>query len=297
MKGRNTYPDKRHRKLAWIRIGFLILLLIVVVRMTDFGEQDNIAVERQEWMPSQEIGTMERLFEVALAPVGSTMYIWGGGWDLQDAKASVTATQIGMPKKWAEFAQKQTTSYNFREHTKEEEQELGLDCSGYLGWVLYNLFHETDGEEGYVCKSTQMAETLAEKGWGELIRNPVEFLPGDIVSMEGHVWIALGTCEDKSVLLVHSSPPGVSVCGTWIPEEYWGEDEKQNVGVSAAIRLAKNYMKTHHAVWQETYPDRTVLTKYLRNVTVLRWNDATLRNASLYQQKTGEEMMEFLGAF
>jgi len=275
-----------YKPSAWIRIGLLVLLLVIVVWATSCSLRSS-SEEKQSWRPSQEVATMERLFEVALAPVGKTMYVWGGGWDPGDAKAGATATQIGMPKVWEDFAAEQTKDYDFEEYLenpKQQEywgrnlQELGLDCSGYVGWVMYNLFQEKDGKEGYVSQSTGMAEALAERGWGKFIRNPREFLPGDIVSMMGHVWICFGTCEDGSVLLVHSSPPGVSVCGT----------------EGIATRLAKEYMTTHHPKWQEKYPHRTVPLTYLENVTVLRWNSDTLKNAKTYQEKTGEEMMKLL---
>ena len=279
-----------YKPSAWIRIGLLVLLLVIVVWATSCGLGAATKDKKQDWRPTQEVATMERLFEVALAPVGKTMYVWGGGWDPGDAKAGATATQIGMPKAWADFAAEQTKDYDFEEYLenpKQQEywgrnlQELGLDCSGYVGWVMYNLFQEKDEKEGYVSQSTGMAEALAERGWGQFIRNPREFLPGDIVSMMGHVWICLGTCEDGSVLLVHSSPPGVSVCGT----------------EGIATQLATEYMTTHHPEWQEKYPNRTVLATYLEDVTLLRWNSQTLKNAKNYQEKTGEEMMELLSCF
>lgn len=242
---------------------------------------------------------MERLFEVALAPIGKTMYVWGGGWDTQDAKAGGTATQVGMPKRWELFAADQTSDYDFHDFLEQSEskesqgewsddipQELGLDCSGYVGWVMYNLFHNIDGKDGYVSQSTGMAERLAKKGWGKMIRNPQEFLPGDIVSMQGHVWICLGTCEDGSVLLVHSSPPGVSVCGT--------ASKVQAAHKSIAVQLAMDYMMTKQPQWQEKYPNRVVPVTYLEDVTILRWSDDVMKNAKNCQGKTGEEIMAFL---
>jgi len=39
-----------------------------------------------------------------------------------------------------------------------------LDCSGYLGWVLFNLIPNKDG---YVMKSGLFPKTLAGFGWGK----------------------------------------------------------------------------------------------------------------------------------
>lgn len=246
----------------WIRIGFLVLLLCVVVWLTSCEKGD-----------AQE-ATMEELLEKALEPVGSTMYIWGGGWDSEEGKAGKSATQMGVSPRWAEFAGQQDASYNFVEHMGEAE--MGLDCSGYVGWVMYNLFENQNNQEGYVTFSTLMAENFAARGWGKLIKNPHAFLPGDIVSMQGHVWICLGTCQDGSVLLVHSSPPGVSVCGT----------------EGAAAKLAEEYMSVHYPDWQEKYPKRTVPSSYLENVEVLRWNSETLKDAEEFQNLGGEDVLK-----
>ncbi|MDD6810458.1 MAG: hypothetical protein PUD93_01120 [Lachnospiraceae bacterium] len=32
-----------------------------------------------------------------------------------------------------------------------------------------------------------------------------EFHPGDVFSIRGHVWICVGTCEDGSILILHST--------------------------------------------------------------------------------------------
>ena len=125
-----------------IKTGFLVLLLMMVVWVTSCGLGKTSAEEKQDWKPAQEVAIIERLFEVALAPVGNTMYVWGGGWDPDDAKAGKTTTQIGMARSWADFAAEQTEEYDFEEYLENSEQEeywgrnlqeLGLDCSGYVG--------------------------------------------------------------------------------------------------------------------------------------------------------------------
>ena len=210
------------------------------------------------------------------------LYIWGGGWNGADEGSGVASTQLGISPRWLEFASEQDESYDFNEHRFEREN--GLDCSGYVGWVLYNTFEKEDGKEGYVTFSTDFASSLAQRGWGKQIENPKEFLPADIVSMEGHVWICLGTCSDGSVLLVHSSPPGVSVCGT-------SADGKEE---SIAIRLATEYMIINHPEWQKKYPNREVVDVYLENVTLFRWNKAVMLDAEEFQGKSAEEIMEWL---
>lgn len=267
MRIRKDYP-------IWDRVKLLIILIILLVIMIVIA-----GLKTNQRKHTEANVTMEHLLKTAMKPVGSTMYIWGGGWDSEDTEAGAGSTQIGLSPKWAEFAKLQDETYDYEEHRYEREN--GLDCSGYVGWVVYNTFETESGQAGYVTLSTDMAENFASRGWGELIENPEEFLPGDIVSMVGHVWISLGTCEDGSVLFVHSSPPGVSVCGTQTPD---GES-------SIAIELATEYMTEYHAEWQEKYPDRSVSAEYLTGVTVMRWNTTTLPDAKEYQKMNGEEIL------
>ena len=76
-------------------------------------------------------------------------------------------------------------------------------------------FLACDDSVEYVMKSQEMASTYASYGWGTFTpySEVTDHKPGDIFSNEGHVYISLGTCDDGSVLLVHSSPPGVRICG------------------------------------------------------------------------------------
>lgn len=251
----------------------LVFLLIIF---------QNLAQYLDEIKNNQKVSTMQNLFQKALEPVGTTMYIWGGGWNDEDNGAGSTSTQIGVNSQWKEFAEMQDENYDFTMYRFQREK--GLDCSGYIGWVIYNIFETEDNKSGYVTTSTDMAKNFAERGWGTLIENPEEFLPGDIVSMEGHVWISLGTCEDGSVLLIHSSPPGVSVCGTQI-------EGKES---SVAIELATEFMTQYYPDWQKKYPNRTVSNSYLKNVSLMRWNSTTMSDAKEYQNLSGEEIINQL---
>ena len=261
------------------RIKVLMVLLFVLISLF------TTAIIAKKDAEEEKVSTIENLLCKAMQPVGNTMYIWGGGWDGEDQTSGATATKIGLSETWSKFAEAQNENYDFEEHRFEREK--GLDCSGYVGWVLYNTFEKEDGESGYVVTSTDMATSLAERGWGKLIKNPKKFLPGDIVSMEGHVWICLGTCEDGSVLLVHSSPPGVSVCGTTSVKQ---RENYQSVAVS----LATEYMTSVHLDWQERYPNRQVSAAYLENVVLLRWSKNVMLDAEEMQGKSAEEIIRIL---
>lgn len=262
------------------RLKLLLILLLLLV----------FVVAELLWLLSHntrgKVSTMEHFLQTALEPVGTTMYIWGGGWDSDDNKAGPSSTRIGLSPTWEEYASKQNPSYDFTKHRWEREN--GLDCSGYVGWVLYNSFETKDGELGYVMSSTDMALTYAKWRFGKGIKNPKEFLPGDIVSMEGHVWISLGTCIDGSVLLVHSSPPGVMVCGTEVSDTGGSENK------SVAIQLAEEYMSKYYPEWYKRYPNCSKPCAYLENVTLMRWNENTLKGAEVFQKLSGEEVLNYL---
>lgn len=278
MKIRKNHSTRDRIKLLFILLGLMVLLGILA---------NIIHASRQ----GKKTATIEQLLEIALEPVGSTMYVWGGGWDGEDSGSGGEATKLGLSKQWKIFAKMQDEQYDFKEHRFEREN--GLDCSGFVGWVLYNTFEVRAGRPGYVIASTDMAESLAQRGWGKLVKNPREFLPGDIVSMEGHVWISLGTCEDGSVLLVHSSPPGVSVCGTSI-KQLDGSANETTLSESMAIHLAMEYMEKHHPEWQKKYSNRKVELSYIENVVVFRWSNFVMLDAEEMQEKSAEEIMGIL---
>lgn len=274
MRIRQKHPIKDRIKL----IGILLILLIVLKSLAQMVHDSG---------RPEKSSTIEAFLKIALEPVGSTMYIWGGGWNEADKEGGGTATKLGLCEQWEAFMLKQNEQYDFEKHRYEREN--GLDCSGYVGWVLYNTFEKQNGRPGYVTLSTDMAESLAERGWGKLVKNPREFLPGDIVSMEGHVWICLGACQDDSVLLVHSSPPGVSMCGTSLNQK--GNSISQE---SLAVTFATEYMREYHLQWQEKYPDREVPLSYLENVTVFRWSDFVMEDAKELQNLSAEEIIGIL---
>ena len=263
MKIRKNYAIYDQLKLFLV----ILALLLFVVALFVYTFSHNTR---------RKSSTMEHLLHTALEPVGTTMYIWGGGWDAEDNEAGATSTRIGLSPTWKEYASRQDASYDFTKHRWEREN--GLDCSGYVGWVLYNTFETKDGELGYVMSSTDMALTYARWRFGKAIKNPKEFLPGDIVSMDGHVWISLGTCADGSVLFVHSSPPGVMVCGT----------------EGVANQLAEAFMSEYYPDWYERYPNCSKPDSYLENVTLMRWNENTLKGAKDFQKLSGEEVLDYL---
>jgi len=176
--------------------------------------------------------------------MGKTMYIWGGGWDVDDEQSGAGSTIIGVSPVWEEFAKKQDSNYDYENY--RYKRELGLDCSGYVGWVIYNLFETESGKEGYVTFSTEMAENFANRGWGKLYKNKKQFLVGDIVSMDGHIWMYLGSCPDGSGVIIHSSPMGQTYGGG---VQLAGTTDAAGNRNSQGYRLADAYMKKYFSDW------------------------------------------------
>ena len=200
--------------------------------------------------------TLKHLLEVALQPVGHTMYIWGGGWNTEES------TTMGVSRQWQNFFNKQSSGYNYRNHRFERHN--GLDCSGFVGWVIYNTFNTESGHGSFVMLAQQMARTYAGYGWGKYkSAGRMKHRAGDIMSLaSGHVYIVIGQCKDGSVVLVHSSPKGVMINGTVTPK---GKKKSQ------AWKLARKYMKKYFPEWYKKYPDVSRGKSYLTSYARMRW--------------------------
>ena len=210
--------------------------------------------------------TVKNLLATAMLPVGRTLYIYGGGWNWQDDSASREARGIGLAESWVEFFNSQNMYFEYRTGDAtttyypygkwNEYYYAGLDCSGYVGWVLYNVINTTDGQAGYVMGANKMAKTFASYGWGDFLRKDItpgdgQLLPGDIISKPGHVWICVGTCDDGSVVFLHSSPTASRLgrAGGGVQLSVLGDDE-----TCQAYQLADHYMKTYYPDWYLRYP-------------------------------------------
>jgi len=232
----------------------------------------------QKSAPAQK--TLKQFLRIALQPVGETMYIWGGGWNEADTAAGPGAMRIGCSPRWREFFNTQTSAYSpwdtmYRIHD-------GLDCTGYLGWALYNLF---PNDTGYVTWASNMTQSLEGFGWGEVARGVPDLQAGDIMGSAVHVWISLGACADGSAVMVHASPPGVMINGT------------QSGGArSEAVALAERYMRERYAAWYAKYPNCAQNNSYLRDFERFRWHAGVLPDPDGYRSMRAEEILADLYA-
>ena len=236
-----------------------------------------------------EKSTIKKLLQTALQPVGSTMYVWGGGWNAADNGADITARTIGVSPQWKKFFQQQSSGYNFRNYRYQIKN--GLDCSGYVGWVIYNTFNKTSGNSGYVMGAQHMASTFAGYGWGSYkpASSVTDFKAGDIMSLpSGHVYIVVGQCSDGSVVLLHSSPCGVMISGT----------TTRSGANSEAMSLASHYMKTYYPQWYAKFPACSRGASYLTSYNQMRWHIGTkksmLSDPDGYRNKTARQILKNL---
>ncbi len=207
--------------------------------------------------------TIKRFIKTALIPVGHTMYVYGGGWDETDTAASVEAKTIGESKQWVDFYNSQTSLYNYKDYLRLSS--LGLDCTGYIGWAIYNLLYTENARQGFVFKSGVLGEKLHTLGLGSITQASQVSTRhcGDIFysAKHSHAYICIGECPDKSVVLLHASPPGVMVSGTKTPEN-------KN---SLAISFAQEFMHSYFPDWLSRYPDVSRGAEYLYDYNRFRF--------------------------
>lgn len=237
--------------------------------------------------------TIKNFLKTAVSPVGSTMYVWGGGWNKADTGAGTDAKRIGLSPAWRAFAKTKKKSYNYKNYRYQIHN--GLDCSGYVGWCVYNVMNTKKNQKGYVYSASKQAKKFSELGFGSYYpaKKITDYQAGDIMSSTckccGHVWIVIGQCSDGSVVLVHSSPAGVQICGTVTPSG------KKN---SKAYKLAKKYMKKYYSAWYKKYPKADRGSTYLSHYGQMRWRttgqNPVLSDPDGYQNMSAEAILKDL---
>ena len=214
--------------------------------------------------------TLKNFLATAMEPVGTALYVYGGTWDWQDVNSSNQAMTIGLSQSWIDFFQSQDANYTYKNSANPSESYYphnawnqyyyaGIDCSAFVGWSVYNVMNTEDStvadNTGYVMSATKQAKNFAEvQKWGtwsqEKPFKPDHFQTGDIFSMNGHVWICLGKCDDGSLVILHSTPSD-SING-----QGGGGVQINGVGDSEncqAVKLAEKYMSQYYPQWWERY--------------------------------------------
>jgi len=227
--------------------------------------------------------SLKNLIMTAFEPMGTTLYVYGGGWDFQDIGSDYQAMSIGVSDLWVDFFNSQDSSYNYKGMNKDgydyypylawnTYHYLGTDCCGYLGWVFYNMaYDESLSAPGLMANGLHFVQNLDEKTdlgtfvhlsreYGvdkkEYYKSVIEEMqPGDFVSIPGHVYMVIGACEDGSLLVIHCTVTQSSTM------HYGGGVQLSAVSpngeydrMCTACRLAEAYTKKFYFDWFYRYP-------------------------------------------
>lgn len=108
------------------------------------------------------------------------------------------------------------------------------------------------------------------------------------MSTDGHAWISLGECSDGSVVILHASPPVVTLAGT--PSS----SGKKN---SKAVRLAKKYLKKYYGKMYRKYRKKGIAYRdrsFLKDFARFRWSSKILSDPDGYRKKTAAQVLKDL---
>lgn len=267
----------------------------------------------------QPLGTLSDFLQISLSPVGIAYYVWNGGHGRADNAFGTFNKGMNLGdlvnqsiRNWWRFHKDHNENYNPDDEKFDGEKDTrlipcGLDCSGFVGFVLRSFFSLSHNNEdilnhGVTKNSVWYVPMLSKIGLGnatpaknleEIADFKDRYHPGDILcgdlenknDIKRHVYIVLGVCPDNSLVLVHSSSQGVHVCGTsCLGCDDADQKSKDESGDSMAYRFALNYMKKYASEFINAYPeyegkkqcwrDSSYLHKYCR----FRWNSKVLKD-------------------
>ena len=271
--------------------------------------------------------TLKNFILTAFQPVGTTLYVFGGAWDFQDVGSSNEARSIGISPNWIKFFDDHNVNYTFKDPDREksfypfegfnEYYYAGLDCSGFVGWSLYNTMNKDSlKEKGYVMSAKKIDRYLSSLKYGtwkhtiegltgsnqDYLLWAKELKVGDIISTDGHVMIVLGKCSDNSFVILHSTPsdsitgfPGGGVQITAVNPKESGSKNCE------AYTLCKEYMKKYFKKWSERYEANVIATEKVfdfrhEDTGIFHWDlqNGVLIDPDTYSVKTAKEILSDL---
>lgn len=232
--------------------------------------------------PSTGSKTIKNYLLGAMQPLGQALYVWGGGWN--------DATRKGVSPTWKQWYDSQSSSYNYNYYRdlSVSTRAKGLDCSGFVGWCAYQVMHTESGVgHGYTVVSGDVGPTYRTLGWGNIMTSSAiaadgyKLYPGDVGYNDGHTWIIVGQCSDKSCVIIHSTPnAGCQLAGTPTPSGNY---------LSEAITLARQYMSKFSGYNKYSYSTST--GNYVPYNNYFRWSSQTLGDPDGYRNMTAAEIL------
>lgn len=244
----------------------------------------NVSAVKAVYTTSASERTIKNFLAGALQPVGSTLYIWGGGHNYSDS------VRKGVSSAWKSFYSSQGGNYNYKSNglnnLSATNEAKGLDCSGFVGWSVYQVLQTASGGTCYTEVSGDIGSSYRSKGLGSILNQAYlaktgwKVCPGDIGYDDGHTWIILGQCSDLSAVVLHSTPnAGVQISGTPTPGGAYN---------SQAVALAKQYMSKYAGYKKFDY--HTSCGNYIRRGNYFRWN-TTLSDPNGYKNMTADQIL------
>ena len=298
-------------------------IIISISQITKINTQYNPIIN---YIPGKH--TLKNFLSTAFAPVGTTLYVYGGGWDYQDIGSNNAARTIGLSENWIKFFDEQDSDYTYKDLDNKnktyypfgefnEYYYAGLDCSGFVGWTTYNMMYANSlKEKGLVMGAKKMANYFGEiKKWGTFIHSVSdnqydyekwlqEMKVGDIISTPGHVMIFLAKCDDESFLILHSTPsysknkkPGGGVQMSAVNVK--NSEDKD----CEAYYLATEYMQKYFPKWSERYDVKVQSTETVfdflddkQETGIFHWDlsGSVLSDPEDYENKSAKEILDDL---
>lgn len=81
------------------------------------------------------------------------------------------ATRKGISPKWKQWYDSNSSSYNYRYYMdlSEATEQKGLDCSGFVGWSVYQIMQSRSGGPMYTDVSGNLGSLYSGKGMGTVV--------------------------------------------------------------------------------------------------------------------------------
>lgn len=249
--------------------------------------------------------TVKNLLQNALKPCGKALYILGGA----HGNAANRVWSDLSPTVTSFFNSHATSGYNWENYNalRTGPDDIlrfeGFDCSGFVGWSIYNTFNSVSGGTTFDDSSSRMPAVCVERGLAYYSTNSA-FLPGDIAATGYHTWIVLGKCSDGSQVLLQSaitkqdSQPGcndgVQLSGTPVLDANGNTISND----SQAVILARKYMAKYFSSWPYAVSVQDANYTKAAYITKATWYtdgaNGHLSDPDGYQSKTAAQILEDL---
>lgn len=247
--------------------------------------------------------TLTNFMATAFSCMGRVTYVLGGGHS-----PSLISTHIGLDSTVLDTYEYLYTNdlMNSNSCYKSGSDE-GLDCSGYVSYVINNtMFNETSGECLQGPCTPGVGKEAAAKGWGSIVKTTEvkadDLQPGDIIEFgtnygNGHIVIVVGKTSSGDTVIIHAPQGGCNVELAGIGSEAVDTAYKYNEVVNSVSStynscngwfVLKNSGFTRNKHGKDSYSNRTG--------TVYRWNfnESGLSDPDGIANMTAEEVLEFI---